>query len=79
MISCLGGFGPEDRQEYTAMGVQVNLAARLESTCELGGVLISHPTWALIKDEINCETQGKIEVKGFSRPVRAYAVKFNNA
>jgi class 3 adenylate cyclase len=79
MVSRVGGFGSEDRKEYTAMGMQVNLAARLESTCELGGVLISHPTWALIKDEISCATQGEIEVKGFSRPVRAYAVEFNNA
>jgi len=56
------------------MGMQVNLAARLENACEPGGVLISHPTWALIKDEIRCEPQGAIEIKGISRPVRAYAV-----
>ena len=75
-MATVGGFGSEDRKEYTAMGMQVNLAARLESTCAPGGILISHPTWALIKDEIDCELRGELEVKGVSRPVRAYAVIF---
>jgi class 3 adenylate cyclase len=75
-MATVGGFGSQDRKEYTAMGMQVNLAARLESTCEPGGVLISHPTWALIKDEIACELRGELEVKGVSRPVRAYTVIF---
>jgi len=77
-MATVGGFGSEDRKEYTAMGMQVNLAARLENACEPGGILISHPTWALIKDEIHCQPQGKIEVKGISRPVRAYAVELKS-
>ena len=75
-MATVGGFGSDYIKEYTDMGMQVNLASRFESTCEPGGVLISHPTWALIKDEISCAPQGEIEVKGFSRPVRAYAVEF---
>jgi class 3 adenylate cyclase len=75
-MATVGGFGSEDRKEYTAMGMQVNLAARLESACAPGGILISHPTWALVKDDIACELRGELEVKGVSRPVRAYAVIF---
>ncbi len=75
-MATVGGFGSVDRKEYTAMGMQVNLAARLEGTCAPGGILISHPTWALVKDEIACELRGELEVKGVSRPVRAYAVMF---
>jgi class 3 adenylate cyclase len=75
-MATVGGFGSGDRKAYTAMGMQVNLASRLESACEPGGILIGHPTWALVKTEIECEPRGQIEVKGFSRPVRAYAVKF---
>ena len=47
-------------------GVHVNLASRLEGACEPGQILISHSTWALVKDDI--------EVKGLSRPVRVYSV-----
>jgi class 3 adenylate cyclase len=75
-MATVGGFGSQDRKEYTAMGMQVNLAARLESACEPGGILVSHPTWALVKDEIECELRGELEVKGISRPVRAYGVIF---
>jgi class 3 adenylate cyclase len=56
------------------MGMQVNLASRLETACEPGGILISHPTWALINDQVDCRSKETIEMKGFSRPVRAYEV-----
>jgi class 3 adenylate cyclase len=75
-MASVGGYGSAERKEYTAMGMQVNLASRLESACEPGGILISHPTWALIKDTIKCVAKGQIEVKGFSRPVKVYAVDF---
>jgi class 3 adenylate cyclase len=75
-MATVGGFGSEDRKAYTAMGMQVNLASRLESACKPGGILISHPTYALVKDEIECEPKGQIDVKGFTRRVRAYQVIF---
>jgi class 3 adenylate cyclase len=56
------------------MGMQVNLASRLETACEPGGILISHSTWALTNDQVDCRPKEAIEVKGFSRPLRAYEV-----
>jgi class 3 adenylate cyclase len=70
----VGGYGSSERKEYTAMGMQTNIAARLEQSCEPGGILISHTTWALVNDEISCSEQGKINVKGLQRPIRAYSV-----
>ena len=73
----VGGYGSRERKEYTAMGMQVNLAARLEGACNPGQILISHPSWALVKDQIPSEPMGKIEVKGFARPVSVYQVLFS--
>lgn len=70
----VGGFGSEMRKDYTAMGVHVNLAARLESICEPGQIRISHATWALVNDQIKCQFEGEKELKGFSRTFRVYAV-----
>jgi class 3 adenylate cyclase len=73
-MATVGSFGSGQRSEYSAMGMQVNLASRLESACEAGGILISHSTWALINDQVDCRSKETIEAKGFSRPVRAYEV-----
>ena len=73
-MATVGGYGSSERKEYTAMGMQTNIAARLEQTCTPGGILISHTTWALVNDEISCSEQGKINVKGLNRPIRAYSV-----
>ena len=73
-MATVGGYGSPERKEYTAMGMQVNLAARLESACKPGRILISHTTWALTREEFLCTPLGKIEVKGYHRPVTVYEI-----
>ncbi len=73
-MATVGGYGSSDRKEYTAMGMQVNLAARLESACKPERILISHTTWALIQDKFLCTPLGKIKAKGYHRPVTVYEV-----
>jgi len=73
-VSSVGDFGSEGRTTYSAIGNQTNLAARIQDRCTPGGVLISHPTWGLVKDEIPCKEHGEIEVKGIHYPVRVYEV-----
>jgi len=70
----VGAFGSDDRLNYTALGSAVNLAARLETACAPDRITISHTTYSLIKDEIDCEEKGEIEVKGFAEPVKIYQV-----
>jgi adenylate cyclase len=70
----VGNFGSEDRMDYTIIGNEVNLAARLQSHAELGGILLAHETASLIKDTILTEEQEPVSVKGFAHPVRVYRV-----
>ena len=70
----VGNFGSEDRMDYTIIGNEVNLAARLQSHAELGGILITHETCSLIKNMILTEEQEAVFAKGFTHPVRAYRV-----
>lgn len=42
----VGNFGSDDRMDYTIIGAEANLAARLESIAEPGGVVLSYETYA---------------------------------
>ncbi len=70
----VGTFGTNKNLDYTALGAHVNLASRLESAGSPGNILISHETWALIKDVILCRDKGQIKAKGFSYPIQVYEV-----
>ncbi len=70
----VGSFGTSHYMDYTVLGTHVNLASRLESAADPGEILISHESWALIKDSILCRDKGEINVKGFSHPVRVHQV-----
>jgi len=70
----VGNFGSGDRMDYTIIGNEVNLAARLESHAEVGGILMAHETHSLVRDTVLAEEQAAVSAKGFAEPVRTYRV-----
>jgi class 3 adenylate cyclase len=70
----VGNFGSQDRMDYTIIGNEVNLAARLESVAEPGSILLAHETNALVSDVVLTEEQPPVTVKGFAKPISTYKV-----
>ena len=71
----VGNFGSDLRMDYTIIGAEVNLAARLESICDPDGIVISGHTFQLVKNEIDAVPREPIQVKGISKPVTPYSVE----
>ncbi len=71
----LGRIGFEGRFDYTAIGNVVNLAARLCSVAEAWQILVTERVLAGAKDLVVSTPVGDLELRGFSRPVRAFDVK----
>ena len=70
----VGNFGSEDRMDYTIIGSEVNLAARLEANADAGGILLTYGTYSLVKDWLLAEEQEAIAMKGFAKPIGTYRV-----
>jgi adenylate cyclase len=70
----VGNFGSEDRMDYTIIGAEANLAARLQAIAEPGGICLSYETYALVRDMVRARPLPPIEMKGISREVVPYAV-----
>ncbi|GGE17475.1 adenylate cyclase [Aureimonas endophytica] len=70
----VGNFGSEDRMDYTIIGAEANLAARLQAIAEPGGICLSYETYALVRDMVRAKPLQPITMKGISREVVPYAV-----
>lgn len=71
----VGNFGCAQRMDYTVIGSEVNLAARLEQAGEPDGILISFETYALVREEIDVTERPPVALKGIAGEVRTFAVK----
>ncbi len=72
-VLSVGTFGSAGRATYTAIGLQTNIAARIQAHSEPGGTLLSHSSWQLVKDQDPCEPRGEVTVKGVHFPIKVYA------
>jgi TolB-like protein/class 3 adenylate cyclase/Tfp pilus assembly protein PilF len=64
-------------EEQDIFGDGVNLAARLETLAEPGGICVSRVVRDQVRDKLDCafEDLGEQQVKNIARPVRVYALR----
>jgi tetratricopeptide (TPR) repeat protein len=61
-------------EERAVLGETPNLAARLQASAEPGVVVIANETQGLIDGVFDCTDRGMNTYKGFSKPLRSWAV-----
>ncbi len=70
----VGNFGSSERMDYTIIGAEANLAARLQSIADAGKIIMSYETFALVSDIASARELPPITMKGISHPVVPYAL-----
>ena len=71
----VGNFGSNDRMDYTIIGAEANLAARLQSIAQPDGIVLSYETFMLVRDLVRAHPLEPITLKGIAHPVVPYAVE----
>lgn len=70
----VGNFGSADRMDYTILGAEVNLSARLQSIAAPGGIVVSYETYAHVRDLVAAHALPAVTMKGIAREVVPYAI-----
>ncbi len=70
----VGSIGDDLRMDYTAVGDTTNLASRMESMADPGGIVVSAHTQRLAKEFFEFVSLGKVEVKGKKEPQEAFGL-----
>ena len=71
-VVSVGTFGSAIRATYTGIGLQMNIAARIQAQAKPGGILLSNTSWHVVRDRIHCEPRGEVTVKGVHFPIELY-------
>lgn len=71
----VGNFGSDDRMDYTIIGAEANLAARLQSIAQPGEIVLSYETFMLVRDMVRARPLEPITLKGIAHPIVPYVVE----
>ncbi|MCK5685258.1 CHASE2 domain-containing protein, partial [bacterium] len=71
----IGNIGTDAHKDYTVIGDNVNLAARLESSAQGGEIVISESVFSKIKGEFEILEKKSINVKGKQKAITVYIIK----
>jgi adenylate cyclase len=76
-----GNIGAADRMDYTVMGKEVNVAARLSSSAKPGQILLSGATYDAIgkTGPVQCRQHGRITLRGTTQPLMTYSAVLDRA
>ena len=70
----IGRIGFEGRYDYGAVGSVLNLASRLCDASAPGQIVVSQRVLAEVEELVEAQPLGALELKGFGRPIEAFAV-----
>jgi class 3 adenylate cyclase len=71
----LGRIGFEGRYDYGVLGSVTNLASRLSTAAAGRQILVGQRAFGAVEELVEADPLGELELKGFGRPVSAYAVR----
>jgi class 3 adenylate cyclase len=71
----VGNFGSEERMDYTIIGAEANLAARLQSIAQPGEIVLSYETFILVSDMVRGRALEPFTLKGISRSIVPYVAE----
>ena len=70
----VGNIGSSARSDYTVLGNEVNLAARLSDRAEPGEILVSDRTMMKAQEVASGEVVDEVTLKGVARPIKIYSL-----
>jgi class 3 adenylate cyclase len=73
-IVVAGNIGSSTKMEYTVIGDEVNIAARMQGVARPGEVLISEKTYRLVAGKVRATALDSITFKGKNTVVAVYRV-----